>query len=151
MVIDWLLRITGSSPAPSYEVCGSNREKFSLPVPLLFYEWWMFVKKDPNRKNIYSTHYQRKGAEKIIFAQCFQFFVKGDSNRKNINFSLRKLKATHYQQKHAARIIFNEDILMHSRHLLRPLNALNIFHIGLHPHINSMCKSKKRQTPKIFL
>ena len=42
----------------------------------------------------------------------------------------------HYQQNHAARTIFNEDILNHSRPLLRSLSALNIYQINLYQHAN---------------
>ena len=63
---------------------------------------------------------------------------------------LTKLKTIRYQQKHAARIIFNEDILTHSRPLLRLLNALNIYQINLHQHPNFMYKFQKTQAPKIF-
>ena len=47
-----------------------------------------------------------------------------------------KLKTIHHQQKHAVRIIFDEDILIHSRPLLRSLNALNIYQINLCQHAN---------------
>ena len=39
---------------------------------------------------------------------------------------LIKLKAMHYQQKHVARVTFNENILSHSRPLLRSLNVLHV-------------------------
>ena len=61
-----------------------------------------------------------------------------------------KLKTIPYQQKHAARIIFDEDILTHSRPLLRSLNALNIYQINLCQHTNLMYIFKKCQAPKIF-
>ena len=61
-----------------------------------------------------------------------------------------KLKTIHYQQKHAARIIFNEDVLIHSRSLLRSLNALNIYHINSYQHANFMYKFQKYQAPKVF-
>ena len=61
-----------------------------------------------------------------------------------------KLKTIHYQQKHAARIIFYEDILTHSRPLLRSLNALNVYQINLYQHANFMYKFKNNQTPKVF-
>ena len=32
----------------------------------------------------------------------------------------------HYQQKHVARVTFNENILSHSRPLLRSLNVLHV-------------------------
>ena len=49
-----------------------------------------------------------------------------------------KLKTIHYQQKDAVKIIFNEDILTHSRPLLRWLNALCIYQIDLYQHAISI-------------
>ena len=54
-----------------------------------------------------------------------------------------KLKTIHYQQKHAVRITFNEDILTHSRPLLRSLNALNIYQVNLYQHA-TLCKNFKK-------
>ena len=61
-----------------------------------------------------------------------------------------KLKTVHYQQKHAVRIIFNQNKLSQSRPLLHSLNALNVYQINLHLHLNFMYKFKNTQTPKIF-
>ena len=43
-----------------------------------------------------------------------------------------------------------KDILIHSRPLLRSLNALNIYQINLCQHGNLIYKFKKCQAPKIF-
>ena len=62
-----------------------------------------------------------------------------------------ELKTIHYQQKHAARIIFNEDILTHSRPLLRSLNTLNIYQINLYQHGNFMYNFQKIRRKKYLI
>ena len=52
-----------------------------------------------------------------------------------------KLKTIHYHQKHAARIVFDQDKLIHSRPLLRSLNALNVYQINLYQHLILCIKS----------
>ena len=61
-----------------------------------------------------------------------------------------KLKTIYYDQKHAARIVFNQEKLIHSRPLLRSLNAVNVYQINLYQHLNFMRKASNNVSPLIF-
>ena len=57
------------------------------------------------------------------------WYIHSYPNYANITWGSKyfiELKAMHYQQKHAARVIFKENILSHSRPLLRSLNVLHV-------------------------
>ena len=60
-----------------------------------------------------------------------------------------KLKRIHCQQKHGTRIILNEEILTHSRPLLRSLNGLNIYRLNLYKHANFIYTFQKYDAKNI--
>ena len=61
-----------------------------------------------------------------------------------------KLKRVYLKQKHAVRIVFNKDKLTHSKPLFENLNALNVYQISIHRHLNFMIKFINYQNPSIF-
>ena len=66
--------------------------------------------------------------------------------------SKTNLKKLLGKQKQSARIIiFNQDILMHARPLLKPLNALNIYQINLLQDLLFKHKIKPNSCSRIFL
>ena len=104
-------------------------------------------------KNIGLLYRARQFLDKESLKTIYFSYIHSYLNYANIAWAstyFTKLKTIHYQQKHAARIIFDEDILTHSRPLLRSLNALNIYQINLYQHANFMYKFQKCQAPKIF-
>ena len=104
-------------------------------------------------KNIGLLYRARQFLDKESLKTIYFSYIHSYLNYANIAWAstyFTKLKTIHYQQKHAARIIFDEDILTHSRPLLRSLNALNIYQINLYQHANFMYKFKKNQSPKII-
>ena len=88
-----------------------------------------------------------KEALKTIYFSYIHSYLNYANNAWTSTY-FTKLKTIHYQQKHAARIIFDEDILTHSRPLLRSLNALNIYQINLYQHANFMYKFQKKSGTK---
>ena len=104
-------------------------------------------------KNIGLLYRARQFLDKKSLKTTYFSYIHFYLNYANITWSstyFTKLKIIHYQQKHAARTVFDEDILNHSRPLLRSLSALNIYQINLNQHANFMCKFQKYQAPKIF-
>ena len=104
-------------------------------------------------KNIGLLYRARQFLDKESPKTIYFSYIHSYLNYANIAWAstyFTKLKKIHYQQKHAARIIFDEDILTHSRPLLRSLNALNIYQINLYQHANFMYKFQKCQASKIF-
>ena len=53
------------------------------------------------------------------------------------------------KQKHALRIVFNKDKLTHSKSLFENLNALNVYEINIHQHLNFIHKFINNQIPSI--
>ena len=104
-------------------------------------------------KNIGLLYKARQFLDKESLKTIYFSYIHSYLNYADIAWAsayFTKFKTIHYQQKHAARIIFDEDILTHSRPLLRSLNALNIYQINLYQHANFMYKFQKCQAPKIF-
>ena len=104
-------------------------------------------------KNIGLLFRARQFLDKEALKTIYFSYIHSFLNYVNIAWastSFRKLKTIHNQQKYAARTIFNEDILTHSRPLLRSLNTLNIYQINLYQHANFMYKFQKNQAAKIF-
>ena len=97
-------------------------------------------------KNIGLLYRARQFLDKESLKTIYFSYIHSYLNYANIAWAstyFTKLKTIYYQQKHAEKIIFNEDILTHSRPLLRSLNALNIYQINLYQHANFMHKFKK--------
>ena len=67
-----------------------------------------------------------KESLKTLYFSCIHSYLNY-ANIAWVSTYFTILKTIHYQQKYAARIIFDEDILTHSRPLLRSLNGLNIY------------------------
>ena len=97
-------------------------------------------------ENIGLLYRPRQFLDKESLKTIYFSYIHSYLNYANIAWAstyFTKLKTIHYQQKHAARIIFNDDILTHSRPLLRSLNALNIYQINL-------CTSFKKIRPQKY-
>ena len=104
-------------------------------------------------KNIGLLYRARQFLDKESLKTIYFSYIHSYLNYANIAWAstyFTKLKTIHYQQKHAARIIFAEDLLTHSRPLLRSLSALNFYQINLYKHANIMYKFQKCQAPQIF-
>ena len=54
------------------------------------------------------------------------------------------------KQKHTVRIVLNKDKLTHSKPLFKNLNALNVYQVNIHQHLNFMHKFINNQIPSIF-
>ena len=78
-------------------------------------------------KNIGLLFRAKKLLDKESLKTIYFSYIHSYLNYANIAWAstyFTKLKTIHYQQKHEVRIIFDEDLLTHSRPLLRSFNAL---------------------------
>ena len=101
-------------------------------------------------KNIGLLYRARQFLDKESLKTMYFSYIHSYLNYANIVWASAYFTNIHCPQKHAARMIFNEDILTHSRPLLRSLNALNVYQMNLYQHANFMYKFKKNQAQKIF-
>ena len=104
-------------------------------------------------KNIALLYRAMRILDKESLKTIYFSYIHPSLNNANIAWPstyFTKWKTIHYQQKQGAIIIFNEDILTHSRPLLRLPNALNFYQINLRQHATFMYKFQKRLVPKRF-
>ena len=67
-----------------------------------------------------------------------------------VTTSAMKLKRVYLKQKLAVRILFNKDKPTHSKPLFETFNALNVYQINIHQHLNFMHKFIKNQISSII-
>ena len=89
----------------------------------------------------------KESLKTIYFSHIYSYCNYGNIAWASTYFT--KLKTIHYQQKYVARFIFNEDTSTHPRHLLRSLNALNIYQVNLYQWQLYVNISKKSGTKNI--
>ena len=104
-------------------------------------------------KNIDLLYRARQFLDNESFKTVYFSYIHSYLSYANIawtKYIFYEIKNNPLSAKTCARIIFDEDILTHSRPLLRSLNALNIYQINLHQQANFMYKFQKYWAPKIF-
>ena len=102
-------------------------------------------------RNIGLLYRARQFLDKESLKTMYFSYIHSYLNYANIVWASAYFTNIQYLQKHAARMIFNEDILTHSRPLLRSLNALNVYQMNFYQHANFMYKCKKNQAQKYLI